>query len=457
MRVEKHEGRSIRRVLAAMVSDPVVCARVAAKWTPDGLFDAPWANVVGGWCVRHMAKYGRPPNGQLESIFGTWAAKRRPGDKTVEAVEQFLQATSDEAAADLVPQSDYMLDLAEAEFNRAKVRQLNDALAGDLAAAGTAEAIARIGQFAAVRLGADATIAPAADVLPWREAFNKDRLRPLVTYPDALGRFYGHTLGRGKLYGWMASDKVGKSYHLLDLAYRAVRQRCRVVFFDTGDNDKDEVMHRLARRTLLAPAEAGIQRVPVRVGEGGKVKTEARQYGELSPKEAWAKFARICRDPQDFRIECHPNSTLTVAGIDSTLADWERRDGWVPDVVVIDYADDLAPPAGVREKLDQIDETWKALRRLSQQRHCLVATATQANAAAYKEGGLLGKKHFGGRKTKMALVNGMVAITATSEDKDRGICRLNWVVLRGARFSEKRPCFAAGNLALACPTMKSYY
>ena len=68
-----------------------------------------------------------------------------------------------------------------------------------------------------------------------------------------------------------------------------------------------------------------------------------------------------------------------------------------------------------------------------------------------------GKKHFGGRKTKMAHVNGMVGIQVTPAEKEKGICRLNWIVRRGARYSEIAPCWAAGNLALACPTMVSYF
>ena len=142
-------------------------------------------------------------------------------------------------------------------------------------------------------------------------------------------------------------------------------------------------------------------------------------------------------------------------GIFSILRDWARED-WVADVVVIDYADILAPPAGVRDTLDQIDLTWRQLRRMSQEMHALVLTATQASALAYgsKVKGL-GKQHFSGRKTKLAHVNGMVGLISNPEDSKKGIIRVNWVVRRRGRFNENSLMPVAGCLDLAAPFIRT--
>ena len=107
-------------------------------------------------------------------------------------------------------------------------------------------------------------------------------------------------------------------------------------------------------------------------------------------------------------------------------------------------------------RLREIDETWKALRRLSQQRHCLVVTATQANALAYGDGSkLLTRKNFSGRKTKLAHVNGMIGIVRNEQEIDTGRCRVNWIVRRSQHFNEHRACRVAGCYAIASPAMKS--
>ena len=130
----------------------------------------------------------------------------------------------------------------------------------------------------------------------------------------------------------------------------------------------------------------------------------------------------------------------------------------MPDVVVIDYADILAPPKGVADPLVQIDETWKALRRMSQDFHCLVLTASQSNAAAYGEKqSILGRKHFSGRKTKLAHVNGMIGLNSTEKESVHDIQRWNWVVQRKGKYRESRCCTVVGCLDCGCPSIISKF
>jgi hypothetical protein len=129
----------------------------------------------------------------------------------------------------------------------------------------------------------------------------------------------------------------------------------------------------------------------------------------LTAREAFAKFKACCRGEDQLRLSCHPNGTLSVQDVSSMLNDWSRED-WRPDVVCIDYADILAPPAGIKDSLEQTDMNWKLMRRLAQEHHCLVLTATQANADAYKTDRALRRSNFSGRKTKLAHVGGMLGL-----------------------------------------------
>ena len=55
----------------------------------------------------------------------------------------------------------------------------------------------------------------------------------------------------------------------------------------------------------------------------------------------------------------------------------------IPDVIIVDYADILAPEdTRQSEKRHQVDETWKALRRLSQEWHALVIWVVLSVVAA---------------------------------------------------------------------------
>lgn len=455
MKSTKYDGRDLRRVLVGMVTDRTVCARIAARWEPPGLFDSQHANLIGQWCVRHLAKYGRPLASEIEGIFEQWASKPNANESAVKRVERFLADMSDERDAQGdPPPADYVLDCADRYFNSVRIRAEIEKVEDHLDRGETRQAHETMTGSARVELGTGSLVKPAEDYDVWRAAFDRDEQRQLVSYPDRLDRFLGKAMVRDSLVAFMGPDKSGKSFWLLDLAFRGIRARCRVGFFEVGDMGQAVVMLRLGMRASRRPRHGGTVKVPIGVTWEGEVETKSvRHDGTLTAAEAFKAFQKTARGKDVFRLSCHPNSSISVAGIGSIVRDWERED-WTPDIVVIDYADILAAPSGYREVNDQIDQTWKELRRLSQELHCLVATATQSSALAYR-GGTLGRRHFSGRKTKLAHVNGMIGINVTDDDKAKGLTRLNWVVKRDGAYREAVSMPVAGSLRIANPAIRS--
>lgn len=454
MRTKKFDGSDLRVVLTGMIMDKFVCARISSRWVSEGLFDMSWANLVGGLIVNHFKRYGVCPNGQITSIFENWARETTADEKTVSAVESFLQVLSDSSSSVQEP-SDYVIDVAGRYFSRVRIEREILAAQSELERGLVEEAQVRLTGSRKVNLGVGSYVDLAADSEPWIRSFEKERIKPLVVYPGDLGIFFGDAFARGTLYAFMAPDKTGKTWWLVDLMYRASRQRNRVAYFDVGDGNKEEVIARLACRTTQKPQYSGVCSRVEGWNEDDTPRISQTHLEAVDPIEGYRDFKKICKSEDSCRLACYPSSSVSALDIDSILEEWQG-DGWRPDVVIIDYADILAPPKGVRDPLDQIDETWKRLRRLSQARHCLVVTATQSSSAAYKkESYLLGKSDFSGRKTKLAHVNGMLGINVSPKEKDVGLARLNWIVKRTGRHNEKSYVRVLGNLAIGCPVLLS--
>lgn len=456
MKTKRYDGAEMRRILAGMVTDQTVCSRIASRWG-DGLFDTPWANLVGNWCVQYIQKYDAPPNGQLQGLFDDWSQTTHAPEETIAGVEKFLGYLSQEHDQSEKHSSDYVLDRADRYFNKVRIQKLVADVEDEMHAGQVERAHGLLVGHSRVELGQGSLIKPAEDYDAWRDAFNPERSRPLFSYPGLLDGFLGSAMVRDSLIAFMAPDKTGKSMVLLDAAYRAVKARLKVAFFDTGDMTEADILMRLGQRSARRPEFPTTVSFPLSVDRDGNVEVETRHFKEaLSPADAYKAFRRVSGKGKDqLRISCHPNSSIDVMGLISILRDWARED-WVADVIVIDYADILAPPAGIRDTLDQIDLTWRHLRRMSQEMHALVLTATQASALAYgsKVKGL-GKQHFSGRKTKLAHVNGMIGLTSGPEDSKKGITRVNWVVRRRGRFSESSVMPVAGCLDLASPFIRT--
>lgn len=176
-------------------------------------------------------------------------------------------------------------------------------------------------------------------------------------------------------------------------------------------------------------------------------------------KDAYKAFRRFerRRRPARFKLSTHSNESLSVSEVRGLLEIWEREERFVPDVIIIDYADLLAacPDISRLEYRHQVNKVWQRLRRLSQDRRCLVVTATQTDAASYgKE--LLGMMHFSEDKRKYAHVTAMYGLNQTDEEKRIGIMRLNEIVVRESDFDVKRTVKVLQRLQMGRPVVGSY-
>jgi hypothetical protein len=454
MKTKKYEGADTRRVLAAMATNDIVCARIAGQWVDEGLFGAAWADLVGALIIKHYRKYQKAPGNRMVRLYERWADTTQSDDKTVAAIEKFLFDLSD--ASDEIDHDNpqYLFDLAADVFNKARVEREIEQAKIDLDRGRIADAAARIA-LPPVNLGTGAYADLVDDVSVWEQAFSASRQRALVRYRGVLGRFIGDAFMRGTFHAFMAGEKVGKTAYLIDLLYRAARAGNNVAFFDAGDSIEEEIVERLALRASGLPKRSGMYTIPTEWVEGDELPIfHDVELKRVAAIDAYRTFRRVCRGRNSVRLSCHPSGTLSVADIAGQLSAW-ARDGWRPDVTLVDYADILAPPKGIRDKLEQIDETWLQLRRLSQKLRVLLVTATQVSATAYGMDGLLSQKHFQGRRTKFAHVNGMIGINVSSDEKRLGMGRLNWVVRRGAKYNDKDFVRFAGSRDLESPIIFS--
>lgn len=463
MKVTKHKANEERRILIGMVVDEVVLGRIDTKWSGD-MFRSRWANIIAGLCLRYYKKYGKAPMKHIETLFNRWAQKGHD-ENTVELVEKFLASLSNEYET-LKDESntDYVIDLAGQYFNKVQLERLLEAAQDDIDDDKVTEAHDRVASYNRIDLGVGQGIDVFQDVTAIQKAFESKK-KPLVPYRKDLGEFFGDAFCRGNFVSFLGPEKRGKSFWLADVAFRAMKNRKRVALFEAGDMGEDATIRRLMVRCAERPMKAGEVRLPnkIRFREDAPVKIKgSKQTFEkgLTWKQASKAARRIMKrnvhsKKSFFKLSTHPNSTLSVSGIESIIRDW-GIEGWTPDVVVIDYADILNMTYKGLEGRDCINMTWKQLRALSQKLHCLVVTATQADAASYGKG-LVTMSNFSEDKRKLSHVTGMIGINCTREEKAVGLMRLNWVALREGSYLESRCVYVAGCLALANPAIISSF
>jgi hypothetical protein len=235
--------------------------------------------------------------------------------------------------------------------------------------------------------------------------------------------------------------------------------------FTGGEYTEDDIRKKLERRSLIeAWEDFGEDYIPCtfcdeyndhRLGVPWLVPTEITHSVTIDEaKRAFQK--RFIDKNRRFKMSTHMNDSLTVTRIRQICDKWEKDDGFIPDVIVIDYADLLVPEKFQEFRHGQ-NEIWKNLRALSQQRHALVITATQADAKAYEKD-LLRMSNFSEDKRKFAHVTALYGLNQDKHGREKklGVMRINELVKREGEFDSTSTVTVLQNLNLGRPYIDSY-
>jgi hypothetical protein len=235
--------------------------------------------------------------------------------------------------------------------------------------------------------------------------------------------------------------------------------------FTGGEYDEESIRKDITRESLIeAWEDFGEDYTPCtvcedyldhRLGVPWLIPTEISHAVTVDEaKRAFQK--RFIDKHRRFKMSTHLNDSLTVSRIRQICDRWEKDDGFIPDVIVIDYADLLVPEKFQEFRHGQ-NEIWKNLRALSQSRHCLVITATQADGKAYDRD-LLRMNNYSEDKRKYAHVTAMYGLNQDKHGREKkmGVMRINELVKREGEFDSTSTVTVLQNLNIGRPFIDSY-
>ena len=498
-----------RQIIIGMITSKRFLSEIQPIYKRE-LLEVPYCQLVARWCLDYWKKYEDSPGRHIQDIFEK-RSKRGIDEDVEDLIEDFLSSLSKEyEQADKI-NIDYLIEEAEKRFASKDIYHLTEDLQEALESGDIVEAKSMLASYTPVELPKSDAIEPFNNEEKLREAFeNEDEV--LFKLPGDLGNFTDSQFYRESLIGIQGPEKRGKTWWLMFLGMVASAQRNNVAFFQVGDMSEAQMIKRqgiyLSKRSNK-PKYCKSRLIPIldcyynqadtcdldeRACDFGIISGEGKDKKYASYEEAedyepcieckkdhpkrfsgaiwYKKRGRVdpltWRDAQkfmdkqnrrmgnkSFKLSTHPNSSINVRGIKAQLDIWERFEGFIPDVIIIDYADILAPEDHSKEHRHQVNETWKALRALSQTKKCCVITATQADAKSY------GKRsqnlnNFTEDKRKYAHATAFYALNQTPNEKERGIMRLGSLLVREDDFSVLNEVKVLQCLQIGRPYLSSY-
>jgi hypothetical protein len=531
-KISKNEVQDEQLIVRGVVTDKDFVEQYLAIHDPS-LIVSEYNRDIIEWCIQFFKEHQAIPG--VAHIKDVYHEKTREMDDDVrESYELALVHLSEEHDASAQFVASYALQRTARHLNQRKVKNLQRELQDSKEKTG--QQLGVITQFEPVQLVQNVGVDPFSDpkhIIDAFQALNK----PLFGFPGALGRIMNSQFTVDSFTAFLGREKIGKTWILMEVLFKALRKRNQVAFFQCGDMSQNQFIRRMGIRCagksdmkeylgrLLipiidcelnqtcncpdAPSENVSEILTIPTDEEGNPTkqrvfesfwdnedwepcTKCRDTEALgdSPEDyktmreiqrrfvpsTWYRMKDVGREPLDdlgaadafaawrkkmklpgncFKLSTHSTNTVSISQIRQILKHWKKSEGFSPKVVIIDYADILAPMDPSKQYRHQQNETWAMMRSISTEFACNVTTATQADSASYYKF-LLSLDNFSEDKRKFSHVTAFFGLNQMEEEKKRKFMRINPLMMREALFDSKEYVTVLQALDIGCAYLDSF-
>lgn len=487
------------------------------------LIEAIPAKRIADWCMEYFDKYNKAPGSDIEGIY-LEKIKTLPKD-VIADISDILSDLSEEFN-EIPSDTQHLIDLSKKRFTERHLTLFQEKIQNLLLKNKIEDAQREAENYKPLIYSRKENInLGSKEALKAIDKAFAEASTPLILYPKQLGTFWNDQFVRGAFVAFLASEKRGKTWLLLDLVIRAISQNRKVAFFQAGDMSENQQLRRfcihlskksdkekycekhlqpirdcvhnqrdtcnkkerectfgifetLSEEQIRNEITAEQLREAFQENPDYKPCWNCKDYETKRIGAVWYEeisktdpldvrtakkifYKKIIKKQKQLMLSSHPNGTLSVKKMKQLLDEWEKSFGFIPEIIVVDYAD-LLVPSTHQEFRHQQNEIWKELRNLSQELRGglqpLVITPTQADTDSYSQG-LLKLKNFSEDKRKYGHVTAFFGLNQDPKGREKslGVMRINKLILREDEFDSSNVCYVLQNLKRGQPILASYF
>ncbi len=471
-----------RQLLIGLINSTEFIEYVKPIWRME-FIESSSAKLLAKWVFEYYQQYNAAPKSNLHNLF---FAKINNGmdEELVADVEDLVLGFEEEIVSDLAQ----LKDLTEAFFKRAYLLQtaakITDYLETDSIMKAVEKSEALLNELSLPEADKDTSTLTFSPEEVKRISLSFAGVQePILRYPKQMGIFINYQLTAGAFVAFLAPEKRGKTYLLMDMAIRAVRQGKKVAFWQVGDMNEAEQLKRISAyltkintnpiycaehyqstrdciRNQMNECNDPQREVDFGIFEDLKedeirhlrqaklidcfedypeyqpcYNCKAYQTGKLGvpylkkiPKKDYLEDEEAVRAiyefskkfPNKLKLETRPAFTVSVNDIFVKSDKWARQ-GFTADIIIVDYADLLRPESN-KEFRHQQNQIWGDLRRLSQtpRNNVLPLVITATQAdAASYKAFRLDLSNFSEDKRKFGHVTAMYGLNQSPDGREK--------------------------------------
>ena len=427
-----------KTLVTLSIMDTSFLTKLAPIVKPSQLKSA-YSRFVMEWVLEFHEAYKKAPEGTIQDIYERKRETIRDDD-VLESISDYLAHLADEYDPERYTNVDFFVDSSKDYVRRCALEAFQEKLHSCINANELDKADQLIGLYHQLDVPTEHGVSLFRDHDEIRAAFLESQT-PLFRFPGALGKVCGNFY-RGDVSGWMAYQKGGKSFGLLASAEEAMKAGNKVTFISL-EMRKGEALQRAMMSIQGKPAFPRTVKMAsfhpeIEPGEEitdttmysvvhEEVEREPVDLDNLDKLEAeW----RMRTGGGDIRFFFLPAESTSIEKIEALLDNLFYYQNYCTDLLVIDYAD-LLGGGKSKEYRHNIDEVYRNMRRMAQERNIHVMTASQSSAVdGASKGEGLSADNFAEDKRKGAHAAKFFGIYATPEERAACIAHVVSIVER---------------------------
>lgn len=452
MKREKLNTLSERDLIYQLIVSDKFCREIIPVLNPKYL-EIVYIRTVAIWIKDYFQKFKEAPKKNMMKLYRAHVEELKD-ESLQENILTFIEKLDRDFEKIKVSNEDFAIQNA---IKYLKVRSLKN-FSEDIDAYINSGEIERaencVTKFRKVEIASGEGVSLLEDSDIITESFTEEQ-DLLFAYPGDFGRLLGD-IHREDFIAFLAPMKAGKTFSLIDFGIEALKNNLKVVMYSL-EMSRTNMIKRVWT-TLSGQTTKDIEiEIPYFVEDGEKWRIEKKVVNKkassvLEVQKKQRSLKRLFRGGA-FRIYAEPAYSLTVESLENKLDDL-AYEGFYPDVIIIDYADIMAPSDTRSDYRNQIDGIWKRLRALAQKRKTVVVTASQTNRGAISRE--VEAEDTAEDIRKIAHVTSMVSISKTKYCKQNKLAIFSQLAIREGE-PETRKVVATQNLALGRPILESHW
>ncbi len=480
-------------------------------------FQSKMTKEVSKWCFDFFKNYDDAPKQEIESILEMKSKAGEIEPDLEEEIRNFLIGLSEEYQEWESFNEEYYIELGLKYFKKRSFQQLSEEIKNAVEQNNVDEAEQIYSNYTNINKNLEQSrdILTEESLIQLHTSL-QNRPPFLFEMPGALGKMIG-PIERETFIGLLGREKVGKTFHLMMFAIAAARQGLNVAMLETGDLTQDQldtrfysyftkkafrekhagtksipVLDCIFNQTCECPQALAVEPVIRQSNDNGRYvynvdikdkdvlkghqrciecwKDRSTRYTSKFKGSIWWErqkigvwdFAEAKKAIKNFNrwykgkiiTEAFPMQSMKASDVRNWCINKQKQDGFIPDVLIVDYPDILLPESG-KEYRHQENEKWMILRQISQEFHNCVIVATQADAKSYNRDSLQ-LANYSEDKRKYSHVTHFYAINKTQTEEELGCSRLSTLLLREDSVKVSEQVTLLQNLNISHPNTASF-